>query len=145
MAVRGEGEGASAGGLAWGWASRSRELRPGSEHPLFLAPLLALVSFRLARRERGRSQRELDAASGQRRRSDLHCPVSSSSDSTASGKALTRSTYPGGRVASKSRAPRATHAQPGAHYDTGTRMDKGIAGRSEFRRRLSRTGRPRAP
>ena len=36
------------------------------------------------------------------------------------------STYPGGRVASKSRTRRATHAQPGARFAMGTRMDKGL-------------------
>jgi hypothetical protein len=41
MLVRGEGEGASAGGLAWGWASRSRESQRLGEAS-FLAPLLAL-------------------------------------------------------------------------------------------------------
>ena len=35
--MRREDKGASAGGLTWGGASRSRELRPESD-PLFLAP-----------------------------------------------------------------------------------------------------------
>jgi hypothetical protein len=41
MLVRGEGGGASAGGLAWGWASRPRESQRLGEAS-FLAPLLAL-------------------------------------------------------------------------------------------------------
>jgi hypothetical protein len=44
MPVRREDKGASAGGLTWGGASRSRELRPESD-PLFLAPLLALFTL----------------------------------------------------------------------------------------------------
>ena len=52
MLVRGEGEGASAGGLAWGWASRSRESQRLGEAS-FLAPLLALFHSVPAEKEAG--------------------------------------------------------------------------------------------
>ena len=54
MPVRREDKGASAGGLTWGGASRSRELRPESD-PLFLAPLLALFHPGCLVRERPES------------------------------------------------------------------------------------------
>ena len=83
MLVRGEGEGASAGGLAWGWASRSGESQRLGETS-FLAPLLGLFYSACPPRKRPESG---EAGGAQLPTSTLrpHCPVSSSLDSTAIG------------------------------------------------------------
>jgi hypothetical protein len=87
MPVRREDKGASAGGLTWGGASRSRELRPESD-PLFLAPLLALFHPGCLVRERPESG-GIGCCLRPTPTLRPHCPIYSSSDSTASGKALT--------------------------------------------------------
>jgi hypothetical protein len=116
MPVRGEGEGASAGGQSWGMGQPVEGVRPlGAQ--LFLAPLLALVYSAWLSRERPESG-GVGMTPMPTPTLRPHCLVSSSSDSTAIRR-NDSSTYPGGGVASKSRARRATHAQPGAHHDTG--------------------------
>jgi hypothetical protein len=70
-------------GLAWGWASRWKELRDPGETPLSLAPLLALI-FSAAGCKRGRSQGRLVGPTANVN-APTSLPVSSSSDFTAIG------------------------------------------------------------
>jgi hypothetical protein len=106
MRARREDKGASAGGLTWGGASRSRELRPESD-PLFLAPLLALFHPGCLVRERPESG-GIGCCLRPTPTLRPHCPIYSSSDPTASGEALTRSTYRGAqrREFGESKTPR---------------------------------------
>jgi hypothetical protein len=116
MLVRGEGEGASAGCPGWELVAASR----GSAPPPNGSPPRSRL-LRLAR------EREAGGWEG-RRQLAAHCrphipPASRSSllllDVHGKGQPWTRADYPGGRVASKSRARRATHAQPDAHFAMG--------------------------
>jgi hypothetical protein len=91
MPVRREDEGASAGGCGGTAANRSKELRPLSD-TLFLAPLLALIHSGCLVRERPESG-GIECAYDPTPTLRPHCPVFSSSDFTASGKALTRGQF----------------------------------------------------
>src|SRR3954447_583803 len=98
MPVRREDVGASAGGQSWGLCQPGEGVWPLGDLALPCSPPRSR-SFRLARRERGRSQGELDAAFGQRRRSDL----------TAQSTPLRTPRHRGSTVEVESTYPRGTY------------------------------------